>query len=86
MLSCERRQRLESDGVVASAPPTAAAQPIMQQQSSVDASSKAKPASVSADWAAVVLKVLDELERYNNPKSFTSISVNHLVSFPLSKA
>ncbi len=86
MFSYERRQRFESDGVALSAPPTAAAQPVRQQQPSVDAPSKAKPASVSADWAAVVLKVLDELERFNNPKASISMSVNHLVSFQLIKA
>ncbi len=89
MFSYERRQRFESDGLALSAPPTAAAQPIrhqQQQQPTVDAPSKAKPASVSADWAAVVLKVLDELERFNNPKASISMSVNHLVSFQSIKA
>ncbi len=87
MFSCERRQRLESDGVVRSAPPTATAQPVRQpQQPSSDASSKTKPANVSADWVAVVLKVLDELEKHDNPEASISISVNHLVSFQLIKA
>ncbi len=85
MYSYERRQRRESAGVVRSAPLTAAAQPVrhQQQQPSVDASSKAKPTNVSADWVAVVVKVLDELEKWDNPEASISISVNHVVSFPL---
>ncbi len=41
---------------------------------------------VTSDWVAVVLKVLDELEKYDNPEASISIAVNHLVSFPLTKA
>ncbi len=80
MLSCERRQRLESDGFAPSAPPTAAA------QHSLAASSKAKHTGVSSDWVAIVLKLLDQVGKFENPKTSISIAVNHLVSFPLTKA
>ncbi len=51
----------------------------------VDASSKAKPTSVSAGWATVLLKVLDELEKYNNPRASIPISLHYLLSFQLNK-
>ncbi len=40
----------------------------------------------SSDWVTVVLKVLDELEKVDNPKTSISVAVNHLVRFPLTKA